>query len=158
MNIQWSNLQEPLPERMIQGAELLFGITFPPDYRECLRVYHDASPHPSGFTVENSPLGPFGGSFGVLLSVHPFVSENIFTWVPSNSINAGQHEEPMDFDWPELVIPIIHDGGGNLVCLDYREDPTLKNPVLAFWMHELENDGLFPLCSNFTDLLESLGK
>jgi cell wall assembly regulator SMI1 len=142
--ISWRRMREPLPERMIRGAELLFGVSFPKDYREHLEIYHDASPHPSRFLVKDSPLGAFGGCFGVLLTLDPRSEENVFTYMGREA-------------WPDGVIPIVQDGGGNLLCLDYRHDPQRLCPSVIYWIHELGDEGFFPLCPTFSDLIQSIG-
>jgi cell wall assembly regulator SMI1 len=147
-------MREPLPERMIRGAELLFGVSFPLDYREHLKIYHDASPHPSGFLVKDSPLGPFGGCFGVLLTLDPRTVENVFTEIGRAEIGFTQIGREA---WPENVIPIVQDGGGNLLCLDYRQDPQRLCPSVICWIHELGDEGFFPLCPTFSELIQSLG-
>ena len=67
--IEWQNASVvPLPENVLRGAELLFGVKFPDDYRECLRINHGGHPEPRDFTVRGGTAS-WGSCFAVLLSL-----------------------------------------------------------------------------------------
>ena len=36
------------------------------------------------------------------------------------------------------LIPFGDNGGGDLICFDYRSDHTTNNPPIAIWNHYLE--------------------
>ncbi|TKH92905.1 SMI1/KNR4 family protein, partial [Bacillus cereus] len=44
----------------------------------------------------------------------------------------------------------------NLLCFDYRNNP--EAPTVVFWDHEEEEmeEAIYPVCSSFTELLDSL--
>ncbi len=45
---------------------------------------------------------------------------------------------------------------GNFLCFDYRNNPS--SPTIVFWDHEEEDmeKAIHPVCSTFTELLDSL--
>jgi len=55
---------------------------------------------------------------------------------------------------PDGVIPFSRDGGGNLICFDYRETPD--HPTVVFWDHEKCDDPPLYVASSFTDFLNKL--
>jgi len=82
-----------------------------------------------------------GGSIGVWLSLIPWDAESLWstlaTW-PEHGL-------------PRELIPIGEDGGGNYVCLDYRQSDV---PAVVVWYHELEGEeGIFPVVSTFDEFL-----
>ena len=52
----------------------------------------------------------------------------------------------------EKVIPIADDGGGDFVCLDYRDGGT--DPAVCYFQHELGE--LTPLAASFSDFCTML--
>ena len=147
--MQWRHTSAPLEERHLAGAEQLLGVLFPLDYRECLRRNHGAAPNPAGFLVSSSDKErPYGSGVGVLLTIDPYAPENLF---------ATLSHLAADKQLPPGVIPIADDGGGDMVCLDYRATPTGATPSIVYWSHELEGDeALTPLASTFTEFLQLL--
>lgn len=138
--IEWENISEPLTERMIHGAELLLGVTFPADYREYLRLYHGASPLQSEYAVQRKS-DTFGGYFASLLTIDPRKEENLIAFSAC---------------LPDGVIPFADDGGGDLLCFDYRGDPERKKPKVVYFSHEIGADDLFFVADSFSQLINSL--
>ncbi len=141
--IHWELTSPPLSEDVIRGAELLLGVKFSTDYFECLKDNHGAQPLECEYQLE-TPDGEMWGSFGMLLTVSPYAVENVFSSLPY----VGAIRD---------VIPIVADGGGNYICLDYRDDETRIKPKIVYYDHEVEiEDNFFYLCDSFSELLESL--
>ena len=56
---------------------------------------------------------------------------------------------------PEGIIPFAEDGGGDQICLDYRQGR--RQPRVVYWSHEEEKDqSIFPLADSFTEFLAML--
>ena len=151
MTVRWRHLGDrppaPLPEDLIRGTELILGVRFPADYRECVRVNHGAYPSPNEFVVELDGR-EWRAGLGPLLTLDPRASNGLFRMLGPLST---EHEMPHE------IIPIAEDGGGDLVCLDYREDPSHSSPRIAYWHHEVSGvDGLTPLAVSFSALLAIL--
>src|SRR5688572_30530944 len=123
--IEWQNAPaEPLPEDMLRGAELLFGVTFPSDYRECLRVNHGGHPEPRDFTVRGVN-GAWSSCLAVLLSLD---------WRRPESVWAVLAHLAVDGQLPDRFFPFAEDGGGDLLCLDFRGGSA--DPPVVYWSHE----------------------
>lgn len=146
MAIRWERFDEetlPLPEHVIAGAELVFGVRFPADYRECLRVNHGAQPKQDEFEA-GAPGDRWEGNVGQLLTLDPRRPGNMFAVLADLAV---------DDQLPELVLPVAEDGGGNFLCLDYRADPSRSEPAVAFWFHEVSGpDGIVPVAQTWTKL------
>ncbi len=144
--IEWQNAPAAsLPEAMLRGAELLFGVTFPADYRECVRVNHGGHPTPRNFTVRGVE-DTWGSSLAVLLSLDWRLSENVW------SVLAGLG---VDCQLPERLFPFAEDGGGDFLCLDFRRGAV--TPPVVYWSHEVGGEaGVVVVAGSFTELLSLL--
>jgi hypothetical protein len=45
--------------------------------------------------------------------------------------------DPPEF-FPEGLVAFAEDGGGNLICFDYREGKDNPNPPIVYWNHEAD--------------------
>jgi hypothetical protein len=144
ITVEWQNTTNPLPERMIRGAELLLDVEFPQDYRECVRINHGGHPEPGDFRVQGI-TSSWVGTVGVLLSLDPRRPENVWATITALALEHGL---------PDHLIPIADDGGGDLVCLDYRSKAN-RRPSVVYWSHEVGGEeGIVALADNFSVLLE----
>lgn len=144
----WRWTTEPLTEKMIRSAERDLGVEFPTDYRACVRENHGGAPDPAGFRVPFAPDRREMHAVGLLLTLDPRESENVLQ-TRAELAESG----PL----PDGVIPIINDGSGNYVCLDYRADPARKAPTIAFFANQLAPvDALIPLATTFAEFLSAL--
>lgn len=144
----WRFTTDPLSEKVIRTAERTLGVEFPADYRECVRINHGGAPESAAFSVEAGPKGRETRNVGLLLTLDTRESENVVQASAELSGEGGL---------PALVIPIINDGDGRFVCLDYRHDPERKSPAIGFWSPEtVVDDGLIPLATDFSAFLSML--
>lgn len=123
-DLRWNGQRESLDDPVIDVVESFFGVALPADYRECLKTYHGASPEVSDFKVTLSHGEAFTSCVGVLLSADPADPESI----------AATYEGLGDSADPKLI-PIIDDGGGDFVCLDYRVGRAV--PRIAYFRSEV---------------------
>lgn len=65
------------------------------------------------------------GGIGIIYGLNKGVLEN-------DIINL--YNDPAEF-FPENLVAFGRDGGGNLICFDYREDPNTDNPPIVYWLH-----------------------
>ena len=124
----------------LEGAEVLLGIAFPASYKALMREFSGADGD-AEFPVPGSehPMG-----IGHWLSLSPWSELSIWTCLATWS----EHE------LPSRLIPVGEDGGGNLICLDYRRSP---DPTVTLWFHELNGeDALWEITANFDAFLRSL--
>jgi hypothetical protein len=60
-----------------------------------------------------------------------------------------------DDQLPEGLVPFADDGGGDYMCLDYRNKP--EAPGVVYWAHERgKHDSVFPLANSFSEFLDIL--
>jgi hypothetical protein len=144
--IEWQNAPaDPLPENMIRGTELLFGVTFPADYRACVRANHGGHPDPRDFTVRGV-TGTWGSCLAVLFSLDWRRPSNVWTVLADLTIDA---------QLPDKLFPIAEDGGGDLLCLDFRSGT--EPPPVVYWSHEVGGEeGVYSVADSFSELLTLL--
>ena len=134
--LRWESDDEPLPDRVIAAAEAILDRRLPASYKALVKA------HGGGRPVSEVEEG-WVACVGLLMSLDPRRSENVF-----------QAIEHLDDQLPEPVIPIITDGGGNMICLDYRVG---DEPAVVYWQHELDGDEAFvPVAASFDAFLEIL--
>jgi hypothetical protein len=143
--MDWQTYRSPLTANVLQAAELILGVRFPARYAELATAYPGGRPLPNEFEV-NTKKGSWGSCLGVLLSLDPRDSENVFQCIGNTTREGGL---------PEGLIPIADDGGGDLICLDFRS--AHGEPPVVYWAHELGGvDGLVPVAETFEEFLGRL--
>jgi len=144
MSVVWSNFVISSPPiasiEKVDKAENELGVKLPADFLAVATIHQGATPEPDGFDLPDGS----SSSFGCLLHFEekPFF-ENIV-------VRRG----PVSYVLPDKVIPFAEDGGGNLLCFDYRETPS--HPTVVFWDHEKCDDPPLYVASSFTDLMNKL--
>ncbi|USO01582.1 MAG: SMI1/KNR4 family protein [Alphaproteobacteria bacterium] len=63
------------------------------------------------------------------------------------------YHAPPEF-FPKGLLAFGLDGGGNLFCFDYRENPLECDPQIVFWNHELDSVNI--IAKNFNSFIASL--
>ncbi|MFI8710098.1 SMI1/KNR4 family protein [Bacillus sp. NPDC077411] len=141
-NITWFDVSEKkVTDEQIQQLEQYLSIKFPNDFIECVKQYDGGYPHPKIFDIQ----GQDGSAFSYLLTLD---SESKFSILRAYE---GIKDRLVD-----KVYPFATDPYGNFLCFDYRNDHEI--PTIVFWEHEEEEmeKAIFPVCSSFTELLNSL--
>jgi hypothetical protein len=143
--LTWKSQTPPLPDAVLAAAELILGVRLPDAYKSVAQQWPHGSPMESDFTVRGGTLGTWRSCVGCILSLDPRHSDNVYSHVGDGVQPAGL---------PAGVIPIIDDGGGDLVCLDYR---TAAEPRVVYWAHEVGGvEGIVPVADSFVAFLELL--
>ena len=142
-NITWSFMSKtPITDEEIQKAEKYFGIKFPEDFIACVKKYDGGYPRPKIFDV-------------------PGRDENVFSKLLTFDLESRnsiiQVYEDIKDRLVDKVYPFGKDSFGNHLCFDYRNNS--QSPTIVFWEHEEEEieKAIYPVCSSFTELLNSLG-
>lgn len=141
-NITWIGVnKKEITDKNIQRVEQYFNIKFPMDFVECVKKYDSGYPRPKIFDV-------------------PGQDENVFSKLLTFDFES-RHSITQVYDdikdrLANRVYPFGKDSFGNHLCFDYRSNP--ESPTVVFWDHEEENieEAIYPVCSTFTDLLNSL--
>ena len=141
MAVTWINDQIANPpyasDEAVRVIERQFGVRFPADYLAVARAHQGAAPRPAGFDVEDF------GRTAVQYLLH-------FEEKPPFSNIASRWEMAQD-GLAEKVVPFAEEIGGDLVCLDFRENPDA--PTVAFWSVDT---GEVTIADSFTDFLTKL--
>ncbi|HFK1459198.1 SMI1/KNR4 family protein [Bacillus pretiosus] len=141
-HISWSEVSETkVTDKEIEQVEKYFGIKFPEDFIACVKKYDGGYPDPNSFYL-------------------PGQDENIFndllTFHIEDEYSIVQNYEDIKEELIDNVYPFANDPFGNFLCFDYRNNPA--SPTIVFWDHEEEEieKAIYPVCSTFTELLDSL--
>lgn len=134
---------ENVSDEQLSGAEQLLGVKFPVEYREEVQNF-GGSFGDVAFLVDRPSEGFDRCSIGLLLSLLPQSRNSIYR------VMAAWEEHELS----ARLIPIAEDGGGNYLCLDYRNG---DEPDVVFYFHELSgDDGIIFVCSTFAEFLTRL--
>jgi SMI1/KNR4 family protein SUKH-1 len=143
VTLSWTADNDPLPDSVVAGAELILGRKLPSAYRLLAQAWPGGHPEPNEFQVKRGRR-TWTSCVGVLMSLDPRHEDNIFECIKNLAV---------DDQLAHGLLPIIDDGGGDLVCLDYRSEP----PAVVYWAHELgDEEAVVPICPSFDAFLELL--
>lgn len=137
---EWDGCHAPVEDAAFAEAQRRCGVTFPRDYMECARLCHGGRPRKNAFAFDDPEIGRMESCVGVLLS---FSEDD-----PENILDTYERLRPF---LPTGAVPIVDDGGGDFVCLDYSPGPV---PTIGYWHHGA--DALVSLARDFTAFLGML--
>ncbi len=133
---------EPIPSGLLDGAEGLLGVRFPAAFR-AIAARYDGATGEAAFAMPTAEKAGFGG-FSVWLSLKPWAPESVWSWL-------GTWQE---HGLPTTLVPFGENGGGDLLCLDYRGGAV---PAVVLWFHELPGEeGIFRVSDSFEHWLASV--
>ena len=130
--MRWESDDPPLPDRVITAAEMILDRALPASYKALVKA------HPGGRPAADVDEG-WLACVGLLMSLDPRHGENVFEAIANLAV---------DEQLPDEVIPIIADGGGNMICLDYRAGVA---PAVVYWQHDLDGEDAFVAISGSFD-------
>ncbi len=147
-SMTWTLCEPPVSERVIVEHERIFGVTFPGDFREVIQQCPGGHPvERTVFWMDHPEHGRLGSGLGALVTLEPPDDVDGMLW----SANTLHHHHGVSCE----LIPIALDGGGDYMCLDFRESPT--HPGIVYWSHEaMPETSLAHLADSFTSFLEML--
>ncbi|EJR75885.1 SMI1/KNR4 family protein [Bacillus cereus] len=141
-NVTWIGVnKKEITDEHIQQVEQYLGVKFPIDFIECLKKYDGGYPRPKIFDIPNQ-------------------DENVFSKLLTFDLESRnsiiQVYEDIKDRLVDKVYPFGKDSFGNHLCFDYRNNS--QSPTIVFWEHEEEEieKAIYPVCSSFTELLNSL--
>ncbi|AMR88478.1 SMI1/KNR4 family protein [Bacillus thuringiensis] len=141
-HITWINANEnKITNNQIKQLEQYFNIKFPNDFIECVQKYDGGYPTPDTFYIPNQDENSLN---------------NLLTLDSNKKYPILETYNNMKDRLPGKIYPFARDPFGNLLCFDYRN--TSDSPSIVFWDHEEEDieEAIYPVCSTFTELLDSL--
>jgi cell wall assembly regulator SMI1 len=147
-SLTWEDCETPVDDKRINEIERALGVKFPSSFRQVIQSCHGGTPvERREFYYQDPIIGKMTSGIGALLTLKPDDELDGILETTLNLTGAGR--------LPNKVIPFAEDGGGDLMCLDYREDPD--HPKVVYWSHEEEEDqSIIPLADSFTEFLDGL--
>lgn len=146
MALRWNHYawpqDKPLDLARLREVERAWGISFPPDYVDCIREHQGKTPEPAGFeTVDGTQT-----SLNDLYHFEPS---------PSDSNIVKSQEAMQRGGVPEGLFVFASDPAGNCICFDYRRSASAPSVVLLDYERDAEN-AVVPVADSFTALLDKL--
>ncbi|MFF2484323.1 SMI1/KNR4 family protein [Paenibacillus sp. NPDC058071] len=136
---KWIYAEEPVDDATIVSVEQLFKVTFPQDYKDCIKKYNGSYPVPDIFDYDNGGQGVFND---LISFTNSDMNITMFKYFAEDSFTKG-------------IIPFGRDPFGNLICFDYRH--TKEAPLIVFYDHEEEGEAaITQICETFSELLNRL--
>ena len=119
---------------------------FPLSYLNFLKISDGGMPDTSHFDF-------FDVSFKSMMGQ----GVGIFYSLVSGEINLiKEYFDPPEF-FPRDLVGFAETGNGDIICFDYRKDPTTDNPSIVYWRHDApEGEDVSFLANNFEDFLGML--
>jgi hypothetical protein len=72
-------------------------------------------------------------------------------------IQSGEEPDwPTNYRFENGLIPFGDNGGGDLICFDYRNDRTTDNPHIVIWYHEGPDYNPVFIANNFEEFINML--
>ena len=155
-NLEVSNIRRDEGEAsnaFIKQIEALYNVKLPVIYSNfiiehngaCLfaRIFDYQDPN-----VGNNKVNSNAIAFESVEDI-PFHIENIKSGEESNW--------PIQYKFEDGLIPFGDNGGGDMICFDYRKDRTTDNPPIVIWNHDmgLEHRVVF-IANNFEEFINML--
>ena len=75
-----------------------------------------------------------------------------------SNIKSGEEPDwPIEYRFEDGLIPFGDNGGGDMICFDYRHDKTTNNPPIVIWNHDLGFDHrVVFVANNFEEFINML--
>lgn len=136
-NLEESNVYRDsgiVPLEKIFSIEKLYGIKLPKVYVQFIAMHNGARLNADSFTYDDPNVGRKNSDAIAFLEV-----EGIIPCI--NDIKSG--EEPnwdIKYKFEDGLVPFGDNGGGDMICFDYRKDKTTDNPPVVIWNHDMGFD------------------
>ena len=136
----------------IQRIETIKNIVLPTLYKDFISIHNEASLHRDVFDYNDPNRGGSQNSDGISFENVEEILENI---------DLLQYGEESDWDikyrFEDGLIPFGENGGGDMICFDYRKNKDTDNPPIVIWNHDmgLENRVVF-IADNFEEFVNIL--
>jgi hypothetical protein len=139
----WLYSDSPIDAYKVHEAGQTLGVVLPEDFVYYAQLYHGGRPKFNRFDY----TGVNGIAISSLEKLLSFNADEEWGFIKQNQ------NPPEEF--PQNMIIIGEDGGGGLICFDYRSHPT--NPPVVFWSNDTPSaDTAIHLANSFTEFLGKL--
>ncbi len=139
--LTWEDCDFPIDDQRINQVELHFGVTFPEEFRQCLRECNGGSVLESDFDFVELSGNTTTSGIGAIIRFDAEGSPDIL----------DVYRRLGDAAHPKIV-PFAETGGGDCICLDYRHSED--QPAIAYFDHEYGE--YVRIADSFTSFVEML--
>ncbi|MCL2713128.1 MAG: SMI1/KNR4 family protein [Alphaproteobacteria bacterium] len=143
MTITWRNFAITNPPKRspesIAKTEKELGVKLPADFLAVAAMHQGRACSPNCFDLPDGSSSALG--YVSIFEDEPRDDRIVSPW--NNAVAV-----------PDGVIPFSRDGGGDLICFDYRKTPD--HPTVVFRDHEKCDDPPLYVACSFTDFLNKL--
>ena len=75
-----------------------------------------------------------------------------------DTVKSGEEPDwPIEYRFEDGLIPFGDNGGGDMICFDYRHDKTTNNPPIVIWNHDMGFDHrVVFVANNFEEFINML--
>jgi hypothetical protein len=136
---------------VIKDIEATYFIKLPTNYMEFITKHNEAYLKADVFDYENpntSKRNSDGLTFVNAERIHRIID------------NIQSDEEPdldVKYRFEDGLIPFGDNGGGDLICFDYRHDRDTNNPPIVIWNHDMGFDHrVVFIANNFEEFINML--
>lgn len=142
-----NGLGDGASSQYIDFVEKILRIKFPESFLECVKQTDSGTPERPIFKYKAPSSERMVSDSASFISFLPEIEYNII---------RSYFIRPEFF--PEKLVPIMENGGGDYICFDYSIDGFEdKDPPVVLWMHEYsEGQDIVDLAINFQSFLDKL--
>ncbi|MDR1432951.1 MAG: SMI1/KNR4 family protein [Puniceicoccales bacterium] len=136
----------------IEIFEKRFGISLPAMYVNFIVKHDGARLQRSDFDYLDPNMGGRKNSYSIAFVNFEEIENKI------NRLKKADENFPgYGKAFKDGLVPFGRNGGGDLICFDYREDRTTNDPPIVIWYHEIdfEHRVIF-IASNFEEFVNIL--
>jgi hypothetical protein len=152
-NLQNSNIyrdEGKVSIAVIKQIEVTKGVVLPNNYVSFVINHNGARLNSNNFDYNDPNTNKNEGSIAFINA------EKILYKI--ELIQSGEEPDwPIEYRFEDGLIPFGDNGGGDLICFDYRKDRNTDNPPIVIWNHDMgfEHRVVF-IASNFEEFVNML--
>jgi uncharacterized protein Usg len=154
-DLKWGSFLGNIDFSIIEEFENKIAFKFPKTYKEIVSRFDgarivnklDSFDIYSNLSEKNDTYG-----IGCFLAYNLNDRENIIYYWRDKDKNP-------EFPFPKNIVPFSLDGGGDLICFDYRHDVSTNEPKIVVWHHEGEpgtDEEISFVANSFDEFLDML--
>ena len=136
----------------VKEIEKLLFVNFPSEYVNFISKHNTAYLKADVFDYDDPNRSDCFNSDGIT-----FIDiTKIFNHI--ENIKSGEEPDwPIEYRFEDGLIPFGDNGGGDMICFDYRNDKTTDDPPIVIWNHDmgLKHRVVF-IANNFEEFINML--
>nr|WP_181002759.1 SMI1/KNR4 family protein [Massilia sp. H27-R4] len=126
-DLSWDSYWGSIDSSIVDGWEKRIGVKFPRDYQKIVEKYN-------GAYVLDKEAYEFYSNFSQSDATHELgLMHALGGDVDSVTETMEWSLEHKPFGFPSELVSFARDGGGNLLCFDYRDNKYNSEPTIVLW-------------------------